>query len=221
MYQLQSVCGVERYEGLLRIMNWNNFLVRSQESYGKQLRDSLMPCPKFGPVEVRRVTAIRILSCLNPGMLRWVLMPNSYCWLLRYPFYVTKTLEKPKKITKDCRITASRKHTFGFRLSRTLRAPTFLSLTDASRADFLIISLLRWRWRRYVPPKRRLTPYLHGATSQKTAFFITRPCLLFSLHRLCTTPSIYWIHTARSPVSLFSAVCTPDDDQLGEACSVK
>jgi hypothetical protein len=45
------------------------------------------------------------------------------------------------------------------------------SLTDASRADFLIISLLPWRWRRYVPPKRRLTPYLHGATSQKTAFF--------------------------------------------------
>jgi hypothetical protein len=24
----------------------------------------------------------------------------------------------------------------------------------------------------YVPPKRRLTPHLHGATSQKTAFFI-------------------------------------------------
>jgi hypothetical protein len=28
------------------------------------------------------------------------------------------------------------------------------------------------RWRRYVPPKRRLTPHLHGATSKKTAFFI-------------------------------------------------
>jgi hypothetical protein len=32
-------------------------------------------------------------------------------------------------------------------------------------------SLLPWRWRRYVPPKRRLTPLLHGATSQMTAFF--------------------------------------------------
>jgi hypothetical protein len=31
---------------------------------------------------------------------------------------------------------------------------------------------LPWRWRRYVPPKRRLTKYLHGTTSQKTAFFI-------------------------------------------------
>jgi hypothetical protein len=47
----------------------------------------------------------------------------------------------------------------------------YTSLTDASCADFLIISLRPWRWRRYVPPKRRLTPYLHGATSQKTAFF--------------------------------------------------
>jgi hypothetical protein len=29
-----------------------------------------------------------------------------------------------------------------------------------------------WRWRRYVPPKRRVTQDLHGATSQKTAFYI-------------------------------------------------
>jgi hypothetical protein len=29
-----------------------------------------------------------------------------------------------------------------------------------------------WRWRRYVPPKRRFTQDPHGATSQKTAFFI-------------------------------------------------
>jgi hypothetical protein len=31
---------------------------------------------------------------------------------------------------------------------------------------------LPWRWRQYVPPKRRFTQYPHGATSQKTAFFI-------------------------------------------------
>jgi hypothetical protein len=30
---------------------------------------------------------------------------------------------------------------------------------------------LPWRWRRYVPPKRRFTLDIHGATSQKTAFF--------------------------------------------------
>jgi hypothetical protein len=31
---------------------------------------------------------------------------------------------------------------------------------------------LPWRWRRYVPPTRRLTQYLHSTTSQKTTFFI-------------------------------------------------
>jgi hypothetical protein len=30
---------------------------------------------------------------------------------------------------------------------------------------------LPWRWRRYIHPKRRFTQDLHGATSQKTAFF--------------------------------------------------
>jgi hypothetical protein len=37
---------------------------------------------------------------------------------------------------------------------------------------FSYFTPLPWRWRRYVPPRRRLTPLLHGATSQKTAFFI-------------------------------------------------
>jgi hypothetical protein len=32
--------------------------------------------------------------------------------------------------------------------------------------------LLPWRWRRYVPPKRRSTQDLHSATSQKTTFFM-------------------------------------------------
>jgi hypothetical protein len=32
-------------------------------------------------------------------------------------------------------------------------------------------TFLPWRWRRYVPPKRRFTQELHGVTSQKTAFF--------------------------------------------------
>jgi hypothetical protein len=32
--------------------------------------------------------------------------------------------------------------------------------------------LIPWKWRWYVPPKRRLIKHLHGATSQKTAFFI-------------------------------------------------
>jgi hypothetical protein len=31
---------------------------------------------------------------------------------------------------------------------------------------------LPWRWRRYVPPKRRFTQDLHGGTCQKATFFI-------------------------------------------------
>jgi hypothetical protein len=33
---------------------------------------------------------------------------------------------------------------------------------------------LPWRWRRYVPPKRRFTHDLHGATSQKKPFFLMK-----------------------------------------------
>jgi hypothetical protein len=52
------------------------------------------------------------------------------------------------------------------------------------------IFLLPWRWRRYVPPKRRLIQYLHGDTFQKTAFFNFtefakwRPLLLNMPHTL-------------------------------------
>jgi hypothetical protein len=50
--------------------------------------------------------------------------------------------------------------------------------------------LLPWRWRRYVPPKRRFIQYLHGATSQKTAFFLS--IVLF----IIKTPSCFYLkHT--------------------------
>jgi hypothetical protein len=39
---------------------------------------------------------------------------------------------------------------------------------------------LPWRWRRYVPPKRRFAQDLHGATSQKAEFFSMKH--LVSLH---------------------------------------
>jgi hypothetical protein len=41
--------------------------------------------------------------------------------------------------------------------------------------------LIPWIWRRYVPPKRRLTKYLHGATSQKTAFISANIILIGEL----------------------------------------
>jgi hypothetical protein len=48
---------------------------------------------------------------------------------------------------------------------RERRTSHLLTLVPRSRI------FLRWRWRRYVPPKRWFTQDLHGATSHKTAFF--------------------------------------------------
>jgi hypothetical protein len=45
-------------------------------------------------------------------------------------------------------------------------SPQTLTLVPRSRV------FLPWRWRRYVPPKRRFTQDLQGATSQKTALLI-------------------------------------------------
>jgi hypothetical protein len=43
---------------------------------------------------------------------------------------------------------------------------------------------LPWRWRRYVPPKRRFTQDLHDATSQKTTFFIVTVVKTSNLTRI-------------------------------------
>jgi hypothetical protein len=59
----------------------------------------------------------------------------------------------------------------------------YLALTDVSEECIASSShplmlvhrswiFLPWSWRRYVPPKRRLTQDLHSATSQKTTIFI-------------------------------------------------
>jgi hypothetical protein len=45
---------------------------------------------------------------------------------------------------------------------------------------------LRWRWRRYVPPKRLFTQELHAATSQKTAFFFA----YYHVHKTLSFDSI-------------------------------
>jgi hypothetical protein len=47
----------------------------------------------------------------------------------------------------------------------------------------------RWRW--YVPPKRRFTQYLHGATSQKTAFFTDSILHFLSVCIILFTPCNY------------------------------
>jgi hypothetical protein len=56
------------------------------------------------------------------------------------------------------------------RIASIFRVEEYAShlLTLAPRSRIL----LPWRWRRYVPPKCRLTQDLHSATPQKTIFFI-------------------------------------------------
>jgi hypothetical protein len=64
-----------------------------------------------------------------------------------------------------------------------------------------------WKWRLYVPPKRRFTQDLQGATSQKTAFFIvtsvkTSNLTYFrTLHQLSWS-TLYWISRGSSSLIL-------------------
>jgi hypothetical protein len=49
----------------------------------------------------------------------------------------------------------------------------WLSLLPPTHTGYSLADCLPWRWRRHVPPKCRFdSQELHGATSQKTAFFI-------------------------------------------------
>jgi hypothetical protein len=57
---------------------------------------------------------------------------------------------------------------------------------------------LPWWWRRYVPPKRRFTQDLHGATSQKTAFFIVAPVKPSDLTVLCRLEASVFIRILES-----------------------
>jgi hypothetical protein len=65
---------------------------------------------------------------------------------------------------------------FGGMYRHHLQGRKNLSLTDSVCSHLLTLfrrsrTFLPWRWRRYVPQKRRLTQDLHSATSQKTTFF--------------------------------------------------
>jgi hypothetical protein len=44
------------------------------------------------------------------------------------------------------------------------------------------LTLRSWRWRRYVPPKRRTVSEIHCVTTQKTAFFIVTAVITQFLH---------------------------------------
>jgi hypothetical protein len=94
-----------------------------------------------------------------------------------------------------------------------------LAAATCSRRFLARRFLIPWRWMRYVPLKRRLTQYLHGATSKNTAFLIvtamntsTLACLSFTKFRAsaCTHSAAL---ASRDTVRL--AVCS-QSDHLGD-----
>jgi hypothetical protein len=73
---------------------------------------------------------------------------------------------------------------------------SWLSLTGGSVCSHLLTLVHRsriylpWRWRRYVPPKRRITQDLHSATSQKTTSFLSSCDVTFGVSK---NPSIVYL----------------------------
>jgi hypothetical protein len=59
------------------------------------------------------------------------------------------------------------------------------SLQPSAHAGSSLADFLLWRWRQYIPPKRRFTQDLHSTTSQNTAVFIIQmiwyPCVRIKL----------------------------------------
>jgi hypothetical protein len=73
-----------------------------------------------------------------------------------------------------------------FCVNRRFEGTYRLHLQGSSLADFL-----PWRWRQYIPQKRRFTEDLHDATTQKTVFFFIPKSLNFKTctHSPITAPS--------------------------------
>jgi hypothetical protein len=85
-----------------------------------------------------------------------------------------------------CRSCVNRRFGGTYRLH--LACSHLLTLVPLSRI------YLPWRWRRYVPPKHRLTQDLHGATSQKMAFFIVTAVRNLNSYKSHPTEPIYSIY---------------------------
>jgi hypothetical protein len=73
-----------------------------------------------------------------------------------------------------CRYFVNRRFGGMYRLHlQGIRNPRAINQREQVARKFLI----PWRLRGYIPPKRRLPKYLHGATSKKTAFLNITSCL--------------------------------------------
>jgi hypothetical protein len=84
------------------------------------------------------------------------------------------------------------------------------SLQSPAHAGSSLEDFPPWRWRPYVPPKGWLTQDLHGATSQKTAFFIVTAVITSNLTISLRSILILSSHLRLGlPSGLFFPSCIP------------
>jgi hypothetical protein len=105
------------------------------------------------------ILCLSIMSQISEVFCIWT-MPSSGVW--RRVDVVDWTDVSEDRIASIFRVEKNPR-------AKNQREQVAAELASSSLADFF----LPWRWRRYDPPKRLFNrPHLHGATPQKTAFFI-------------------------------------------------
>jgi hypothetical protein len=108
-------------------------------------------------------------------VLRFISICNLFTGFVRFEVFTAVTMKNAVLWdVAPCRYCVNRRFRGTYRLhlqGRKIREPG----TSCSHLHKLVPRsriFLPWRWRRYVPPKRRFTQYIHDATSQSTAFCI-------------------------------------------------
>jgi hypothetical protein len=125
---------------------------------------------------VRLMKPTKNLSQYNwcPDKIQTVCLLNTpsdklYC-LSQLAHRVDQTIPRHRNVSNVswplAQLSENNKNAIFWDVAPCISCVNLLTLVPRSRI------FLHWRWRRYVPPKRRFTQDLHGATSQKTAFFI-------------------------------------------------
>jgi hypothetical protein len=130
---------------------------------------------------VKKGKVVPVIGCGGP----WS------CETSRLPHFLDNRLTDGGYCVNRCFGGTYRLHLQGRKIRR---------LQPPAHAGFLLAVFSTLKLEQYVPPKRRFTQDLHGATSQKTAFFI----VLQSYNSSETTPNFY--QTTRRHISEESGV---------------
>jgi hypothetical protein len=72
----------------------------------------------------------------------------------------------------------------------------------------IVIRWLPWRWRRYVPSKLQFTQDLHGATSQKMAFFKSHYITYQNKNQATSVNKVNWMVSIQFAVRVFPLTIT-------------